>query len=232
MATGVPSTLGEGAGFTAGRIQPANYSPVDGDWALVLGSDLPGKVRDVVVGEASGIEQDVDLTSHDRVFFAYAFRQTEGKSAASRRGLETTYPVLLTDTDTIEIDVDGAGTKVVTFAATDTTLEDVVARINLALTTGTASADNGQLKITSDTTGASSTVEIVGGTVYALLGHALGTTTGEHVTFRFVFEIDGSEHYSDQPAAGEEAIFVRRTINVYHLTGTQTLRWYLEVVAA
>lgn len=231
MASALPTLVDDG-GFAAGRIQPVNYTPVDGDFALVIGSDLPDKIRDVAVGDAFGCYQDVDLTNYDRISFAYSFRQTEGSSAASVRGLETTYPVALTGTDTLQLAIDGGSTQEITFAATDSELEEVVDRINATLSVAVASADNGQLKITSNSTGTGSSVEVVGGTVYALLGFSLGTVTGVYVTFRFAFEIDGVEFYSAQPATDEIVTYVRRTINVQHLTGTKTLTWYLEAVVS
>jgi hypothetical protein len=226
-----PPTLIEGAGFTAARIQPVNYTPVDGDWVFCIGSDLPGMERVVAVGELAGIQQDVDLTSVTKITYAVALRQTEGTSAAARRGLETLYPVYFLATDTIKLKVDGGSEQTITFAATDNSLEEIVDRCNATLAGAVASADNNQLKFTSDTAGAGSSIEITGGTIYAALGHSLGTTAGEYVTFRFVFAIDGDVVHEYQPSAGDEINYAARTANVYHLTGTKTLAWYLEAVA-
>lgn len=226
-----PPTLIAGAGFTAGRIQPTNYVPVDGDWVFCIGSDLPGMERVVAVGEQAGIQQDVDLTSVTRISYAVALRQTEGESAAARRGLEIYYPVYFLATDTIKLKVDGGSEQTITFATTDNSLGQIVDRCNATLVGAVASADNGQLKFTSDTAGVGSSIEITGGTIYSKLGHALGTTTGEHVTFRFVFEIDGDVFHEYQPAAGDEINYAARTANVHHLTGTKTLAWYLEAIA-
>jgi hypothetical protein len=229
MATAA-STLFEGAGFTAARIQPVNYDPVDGDWVLCVGSDLPGTIREVAVGDVVGLDQDVDLTSVTMVTFAVGFRQTEGSSSAARRALQASYPMAFLATDTIKLKVDGGSEQTITFATTDNSLEEIVDRCNATLTGAVASADNGQLKFTSNTTGTGSSIEITGGTVYTDLGHTLGTTTGEHVTFEFKFEIDSVEYYSLTPAAGDETEYVKRAVNVQHLTGTKTLRWYLEAV--
>jgi hypothetical protein len=226
-----PPTLIEGAGFTAARIQPVNYEPVDGDWVFCIGSDLPGMERVVAVGELAGIQQDVDLTDVTKISYAVALRQTEGASAGARRGLEILYPVYFLATDTIKLKVDGGSEQTITFATTDNSLAEIVDRCNATLVGAVASADNGQLKFTSDTTGTGSSIEITGGTIYQKLGHTLGTTAGEHVTFRFVFEIDGIAYHEYQPAADDAIDYAARTANVYHLTGTKTLAWYLEAVA-
>jgi hypothetical protein len=230
MADAAP-TLFEDLGFGAGRIQPVNYDPVDGDYAFVVGSDLPGKIRDVAVGEKAGLERDVDFTSIKLITFAVAVRQTEGSSAGARRGLQASYPMAFTTGDDIKLKVNGGSEQTITFQDTDNSLEEIVDRCNATLTGAVASADNGQLKFTSSTTGTGSSIEITGGTVYTDLGHSLGTTSGERVTFNLVFEIDGVEHYSLQPAASAEIEYVERSVNVQHLTGTKTLRWYLEAVA-
>lgn len=52
----------------AGRIQPANYTPTEGTWCMVLGSDAPGALEYVVPGDYAAVLQNgVDWTAADVV---------------------------------------------------------------------------------------------------------------------------------------------------------------------
>jgi hypothetical protein len=95
----------------------------------------------------------------------------------------TTYPVADQDTLTEKVTVDGGSEQTVTFAGATTTAAQVAAQMGAQLTGVTVEVAAGQVKITSNTTGLSSTVAIgtgtcgltwaapVNGTVQNLSGH-------------------------------------------------------------
>ncbi len=81
------------------------------------------------------------------------------------------------------LEVDNGGSVTATFLVTDTSLADVVNRVNSALALNGqgayASDSGGELRITSPTTGAASEVEIfAGSTALATLGLVAGVTNG------------------------------------------------------
>ncbi len=50
-------------GTRQGRIQPRGFDPPDGDFAMVLGSDLLGDAAELEVGDSIEVNQSVDLTA-------------------------------------------------------------------------------------------------------------------------------------------------------------------------
>lgn len=54
-------------GAQQGRLQPAGFVPTSGDFAFVLGSDAPGDVHDLEVGDRAEVQQSVDLTAENFV---------------------------------------------------------------------------------------------------------------------------------------------------------------------
>jgi hypothetical protein len=88
--------------------------------------------------------------------------------------------------ETLTLEVDNVATPV-TFLVGDTSLADVVNRINAAialagLSTPGASDVAGQLRLTSPTTGDSSEIDIQGGTALATLGLSVAVTNGTNAT--------------------------------------------------
>lgn len=66
--------LGPQCGFHAGRIQPSGYTPQDGSYALVLGSDIAGQYADLDTGDFIHFRQDLDLTGVTLLTFAVRVR--------------------------------------------------------------------------------------------------------------------------------------------------------------
>lgn len=52
-------------GTRQGRLEPADFEPTSGDFAFVLGSDVPGHEHDFEVGDFAEAQQAVDLTSEN-----------------------------------------------------------------------------------------------------------------------------------------------------------------------
>jgi hypothetical protein len=63
------------SGQLAGRIQPVGWTPPDGDWVILIGSENI-RDEDVALGDKDGFEQSIDLTSVDLIRWAMRFRQT------------------------------------------------------------------------------------------------------------------------------------------------------------
>ena len=231
MALNDVPTLFLDLGAQSGRLQPENYTPVDGDYAFVIGSDAPDRYIDISIGAFAGLKRDEDLTSVTLITFALRFRQTQGESAGARRGLLGSYPMAFVDGDDIKLEVDGGSEQALSFLDTDNTLEEIVDACNATLTDAVASADNGQLKFTSNTLGTGSSIEITGGSVYTDLGHTLGATSGVRVRFKFKFLVGGTEEFSFTPDVDTITTYVKRSVNVESYSGTQTLGFALEAVA-
>lgn len=111
-------------------------------------------------------------------------------TSAEVDGAGGAYPTGFAGGETLEIDVDNGGSFTVTFDAADQSLSEVINRINAAAAlegisgaggvpaTIARDTGGGELRIVSPTTGASSEVEIVGGTAVATLGLSAGVTNG------------------------------------------------------
>jgi hypothetical protein len=100
---------------------------------------------------------------------------------AARTGVAASYSVVITggSNDTLTVNIDGAGSQTITIAAGTYTLAQLVTFINAyPLVGGFADDDGGQLRISSDKRGSGSSVQIVGGTSLATIGHSAGTTLG------------------------------------------------------
>lgn len=102
---------------------------------------------------------------------------TQAASAEGSVDLIGAYPAIATET--LIIKVDGGATQTVTFAS-EANVDALLSAINGAITGAVASLGpaNDGLVITSDTTGASSAIEILGGTANGLLGLSPGTVVG------------------------------------------------------
>ena len=50
-------------GTRQGRIQPTGFAPADGDFAFVLGSDQPGEIFALELGDSVEVLQMVDVTA-------------------------------------------------------------------------------------------------------------------------------------------------------------------------
>jgi phage tail sheath protein FI len=76
------------------------------------------------------------------------------------------------------VKIDAEPNRTLQFTASESTLQDVVNFININLPGASAEDSGSELKITSDTKGTGSRVEIVGGTGAATLGMSVGATAG------------------------------------------------------
>jgi hypothetical protein len=224
-------TLIVGAGFTAARIRPVNYTPQDGLWCFCVGSDVAGVFDNVETGDAAGVYQTVDLASINLLTFACAMRNTEGIWTAKRRGFGVTYPTGFAGGETLQIKIDGGSPQVITFVVSDQSLSEVVDRVNATLTGGTAVNDNNQLRIDSDGTTQSTSVGITGGTGMATLGHSIGTTSGDRVSFKMKVFLDLDLVYEWEPAVDTTVTFVKRTINTKRYLGDVVLKCIVEAIS-
>lgn len=93
---------------------------------------------------------------------------TAGK--ASILGVGGTYPTLFVGGETLLLQIDGDAVKTVTMTSAEQALADVVARINAVMAATVASADGGELRISSVIEGKAGRVRIIGGTALATLG--------------------------------------------------------------
>jgi hypothetical protein len=95
-----------------------------------------------------------------------------------------TGPFVLTLNDSLTFKIDGGSPITVLFLASDTTIIDVVNRINstAGVPAGFASNSLGLLQLTSPTAGSSSSIEIVGGTTLVIFGLIAGTTFGTDIS--------------------------------------------------
>jgi hypothetical protein len=82
------------------------------------------------------------------------------------------------DTETLIVSIDGGENQTCTFTATHVGDPDgAAAEINAQLVGCSAVVNTGEIDLASDTFGTDSSVEVVGGTAIAELGHSTGTTT-------------------------------------------------------
>jgi len=108
-------------------------------------------------------------------------------TAALLTGVGGTYPTTFAGGETLELDIDNAGSLTVTFTVAAQLLADVINEINAAAAlTGLApiaSDVGGELRLTSPTTGTTSEVEVVaGGTALATLGLTAAVANGVNAT--------------------------------------------------
>lgn len=64
------------AGHRAGRIQPTGWTPPDGDWCFLIGSESADVEDDVEIGDIFGVEQEVFLGDVRTLSFAMKLRNT------------------------------------------------------------------------------------------------------------------------------------------------------------
>lgn len=64
------------AGHAAGRIQPGEWTPPDGQWVLLIGSEDPDVEDDVDVGDYFGVQETFDFTNVTLVRFGMRLRNT------------------------------------------------------------------------------------------------------------------------------------------------------------
>jgi hypothetical protein len=64
------------AGHQAGRIQPGQWTPPDGDWVVLIGSENPLAEDEVEVGDYFGLQEIFDFTTITLITFAMRLRNT------------------------------------------------------------------------------------------------------------------------------------------------------------
>jgi len=232
VTTTEPPGLLASPGFRSGRIRPVNYTPVNGDWCVVVGSDQPGVFAPIELAETAGWTQRVDFSSMTMLSFAVAMRQTEGVRAAYMRGLGANYPTAFVGGETLGLQIDSGPTQVITFQVGDQSLAQVIARINATLTGATAAEDNNQLGILSASLGASSKVDGVSGTAQAALGLSPppASVTGQRVTFALRVYIGSDLVYELAPAVGEFVQYKKRSVIVDEYTGSENITFQVEAI--
>ena len=103
-------------------------------------------------------------------------------TAASVLGAGGTFPTGFAGGETLLFEVDGGGLITCTFDAADQSAQQVVNRINACLALNGqpcgASVDGGEVRLTSPTTGATSEVDIQGGTGIATIGLSVTVVNG------------------------------------------------------
>jgi hypothetical protein len=102
------------------------------------------------------------------------FTEITAASAAAATFLGTETASFTLNGKTLELEVDGGSEQTITFVTADPiNADDTVDFINDNLTGATATEDTGAVRLTSDTTGTSSLLEITGGTSLTELGFTL-----------------------------------------------------------
>lgn len=91
-------------------------------------------------------------------------------TAASLVGSGGTYPTGFIGGETLELQIDGGPTTVVTFQAADQTLLQVIARINGVVASTIAFDSGGELELRSNIRGYAGSIEVVGGTAVSTFG--------------------------------------------------------------
>lgn len=173
------------SGNIAETLADADYSRVALLWhdpETASGADFPR----LVSGNAQPFALDNGYVLNIEVDGGAAQTFTFAATAGARTGNQAG-PYNLTNNWHLDIQVDGGATQVVTFQTADfgniaaATLTEVIALVNGDTTGLTASASGGFLRLTSDTKGTASEIEIMNTSTAGLLtalGHTAGSTSG------------------------------------------------------
>lgn len=173
------------SGNIAETLADADYSRVALLWhdpETASGADFPR----LVSGNAQPFALDngyvLNIEVDGEAAQTFTFAATAGARTGNQAG-----PYNLTNNWHLDIQVDGGATQVVTFQTADfgniaaATLTEVIALINGDTTGLTASASGGFLRLTSDTKGTASEIEVMNTSTAGLLtalGHTAGSTSG------------------------------------------------------
>jgi len=173
------------SGNIAETLADADYSRVALLWhdpETASGADFPR----LVSGNAQPFALDNGYVLNIEVDGGAAQTFTFAATAGARTGNQAG-PYNLTNNWHLDIQVDGGATQVVTFQTADfgniaaATLTEVIALVNGDTTGLTASASGGFLRLTSDTKGTASEIEVMNTSTAGLLtalGHTAGSTSG------------------------------------------------------
>lgn len=224
--------IGPRMGSRSGRVIPVNFTPTDGVWAYVMGSDASGVLVELDSGDVASIEQGVDVTSLTSISARVKFRHpVKIETVPEIVGIVTIpYPTQFVGGETLTLKVNGGGNQLVTFLVTDQSQQEVIDRINSSTTGLTADAEPefSALRVKSDTAGASASIEVVSGTAVTTLGLYIGSQSGAGLTYQLRASVS-TEIVTVAPTPGTtiESDFVIRTD---HLSGVQTLKFELSVI--
>lgn len=140
-------------------------------------------------------ETDVSAAYRKEGQASFSNKSLSDTAGSVTSGNSETYS--LSDGETLDVKVDGAAAQTATFNTgdfgdiADATAAEVAAVINTDVTGVTASDDSGSVKITSDSTGESSSVQVTGGTANSVLGFDTNVHSG-----RTIFKEIGSGVYT------------------------------------
>lgn len=224
--------IGPRLGSRSGRVIPVNFTPTDGVWAYVMGSDPLGVLVELDSGDVTSIEQGVDVTSLTSISTRIKFRHPAKIETTPEIVAIVTiaYPTQFVGGETLTLKVDGGGNQLTTFAAADQSQQQVIDKINSSTTglTSDAEPEFSALRLRSDTAGASASIEVVSGTAVTPLGLYIGSQVGAGLTYQLVASVN-TETVTVAPLPSEtlETDIVIRTD---HLTGVQTLKYELSVI--
>ncbi len=173
------------SGNLAETLADADYSRVALLWhdpETASGADFPrlvsGNAQPFALDNGYVLNIEVDGGNAQ----AFTFAATAGARTGNQAG-----PYAITNGWHLDVQVDGGSTQVVTFNTADfvdianATLTEVIALVNGDTTGLTASASGGFLRLTSDTKGTASEIEVMNTSTAGLLtalGHTAGSTTG------------------------------------------------------
>jgi len=173
------------SGNIAETLADADYSRVALLWhdpETASGADFPrlvsGNAQPFALDNGYVLNIEVDGGNAQ----AFTFAATAGARTGNQAG-----PYAITNGWHLDVQVDGGSTQVVTFNTADfvdianATLTEVIALVNGDTTGLTASASGGFLRLTSDTKGTASEIEVMNTSTAGLLtalGHTAGSTTG------------------------------------------------------
>ncbi|MCH8837259.1 MAG: phage tail sheath subtilisin-like domain-containing protein [Candidatus Marinimicrobia bacterium] len=143
---------------TPGFIVGTEVAPFDFLTTLAITADV--ETRDLI-GAVDGNPNDTA-----------AFSGTRARRAGS--GLSITDLTALT----LILKIDGGANQTITFTGAESVVGDVINTINATLVGAAAVLVTTEVDIISDTFGTGSSVEVVGGTALAQIGHSTGTSSG------------------------------------------------------
>lgn len=231
MANEFNDMIGPSMGSRSGRLAPQNFAGVDGTFAFVFGSDVPGVFGELALGDSVELKQSVDFTTLTLLELRFKFRQPLNPAvAAVYTAGAMTFPTGYAGGETLNLTIDSGAPQVITFLVADQSQQAALDRINATLTGALASVDavTNQFVVTSGTTGATSKVDVTGGTGLGPIGFYVGFEEGVDFLYKFSVLVGVTTLVTLFPDKGASDEFVKRTVRVDQFAGANDLIFKLE----
>lgn len=218
-------------GVEQGRVDSQTFEPPEGRYALVLGSDNPGRYGWFKKGDLFDVFQtDTPAAAAKLLRFTGKWRGPIQAMPAVSAEVGPPNFFVLADGQTLILAIDEGSNQTITFSTGDfaditkALPSEVVAAINAELTGATASlTGRGGLYVSTFTSGRRARVAVLGGTATAL--------AMEELAWKASLQIDADELVSRILLPGEEQDLSDMAANLIEYTPPFTVRFRLEVVA-